>query len=346
VQPLGADDGRFLKACRREPTDTTPVWFMRQAGRYMPEYRRLRERHSLLDLCHAPELAAQVTLQPLRLGVDAAIIFADILLPFESLGLELSFAAGEGPQLGRPISNAADVDRLPPIVPEEHLGFVLDAIRLATRALPPGIPLIGFAGAPFTLASYAIEGGGSKSREFTRTKAFMREQPKAWHALLATFADLGGRFLGAQAAAGAKALQLFDSWVGHLSPEEYRDRVLPHSRRALALAGESGAPVIHFGTGTAPFLADFAAAGGDVVGVDWRIPLGKAWETIGADRAVQGNLDPQALLAPADERVRQVRAVLAEAAGRPGHIFNLGHGVLPQTPVAAVQAVVEQVHAG
>jgi uroporphyrinogen decarboxylase len=317
---------------------------MRQAGRYLPEYRALRERHSLLDLCHTPDLAAQVTLQPVqRLGVDAAILFADILLPFEPLGLGLSFAPGEGPQIARPIA-AADVERLPAVNPETDLAYVLEAVHLVRRALPDDVALIGFAGAPFTLASYAIEGGAT--REFTKTKALMLEAPDAWHRLLSTFADLVGRFLAAQARAGAQALQLFDSWVGFLSPAEYRTFVLPHSRRALALAAASGAPVIHFGTGTAPFLEDFASAGGDVIGVDWRIPLDEGWARIGHSRAIQGNLDPAALLAPAAECERQVRDVLARAGGRPGHIFNLGHGVRPETDAAAVRRVVELVHGG
>jgi uroporphyrinogen decarboxylase len=318
---------------------------MRQAGRYMPEYRKLREQHSILDLCHSPELAARVTLQPVeRLGVDAAILFADILLPFEPLGLGLSFAAGEGPHIANAISRQAEVERLPVLDPEQDLGYVLEAVRLARAALPVDIPLIGFAGAPFTLASYAIEGGST--RTFTRTKTLMYQAPDTWHLLLGKLADLVGRYLAAQARAGAQALQLFDSWVGCLSPADYRTYVLPHSRRALALAAASGVPIIHFGTGTAPFLEDFAGAGGDVIGVDWRIPLDEAWGRIGDTRAVQGNLDPAALLAPAAERDARVRDILARAAGRPGHIFNLGHGVLPETDVAAVRAVVELVHGG
>ena len=315
----------------------------------MPEYRKLREQHSILDLCHNPELAAQVTLQPVeRLGVDAAILFADILLPFEPLGLGLSFAAGEGPHIAHPLSRHAEIERLPLVDPEADLGYVLDAVRLARAALPADIPLIGFAGAPFTLASYAIEGGST--RTFTRTKTLMYQAPDTWHLLLSKFADLVGAYLAAQARAGAQALQLFDSWVGCLSPQDYRTYVLPHSRRALALAAESGVPIIHFGTGTAPFLEDFASAGGDVIGVDWRIPLDDAWRRIGESRAIQGNLDPAALLAPASERDRQVRAILARVAGggggRPGHIFNLGHGVLPETDVDAVKAVVDLVHGG
>jgi len=317
---------------------------MRQAGRYMPQYRKLRKAHSILDLCHNPELAAAITLQPVeRLGVDAAIIFADILLPFEPLRLGLRFAAGEGPLIDRPIRDASDVARLPSFNVEAELGFVLDAIRLARRALPADVPLIGFAGAPFTLASYAIEGGAS--RTFTKTKQFMYQTPDAWHLLLSKLAELVGEYLAAQARAGAQALQLFDSWVGCLSPDDYRTYVQPHSRKALSLTKDTGVPLIHFGTGTATFLEDFAAAGGDVISIDWRIPLDAAWSRVG-DRAIQGNLEPAALLAPAAERTRQVRDILKRAAGRPGHIFNLGHGVLPETDVAAVRAVVDLVHGG
>lgn len=320
---------------------------MRQAGRYMPAYRKLRERHSILDICHTPELAATVTLQPVeRLGVDAAIVFADILLPFEPLRLGLSFAAGEGPIIDRPIRDAADVERLPAFNIDAELGYVFDAIRLARRALPDDVPLIGFAGAPFTLASYAIEGGASRS--FTKTKRFMYQAPDTWHLLMDKLADLVGTYLAGQARAGAQALQLFDSWVGCLSPDDYRTYVQPHTTRALRLAGAAreggGVPTIHFGTGTATFLEDFAAAGGDVISVDWRIPLDAAWTRIGDKRAIQGNLDPAALLAPAAERDRQVRDILKRAGGRPGHVFNLGHGILPETDVAAVRAVVDLVH--
>ena len=310
----------------------------------MPQYRKLRQRHSILDLCHNPELAAAVTLQPVeRLGVDAAILFADILLPFEPLRLGLRFASGEGPVIDRPIRDAGDVERLPSFNVEAELGFVLDAIRLARRALPADVPLIGFAGAPFTLASYAIEGGAS--RTFTKTKQLMYQAPDTWHLLLSKLADLVGLYLAAQARAGAQALQLFDSWVGCLSPDDYRTYVQPHSRKALTLAKDAGVPLIHFGTGTATFLEDFTAAGGDVISVDWRIPLDAAWSRIG-DRAIQGNLDPAALLAPAGERTRQVRDILARAGRRAGHIFNLGHGVLPETDVAAIRAVVDLVHGG
>lgn len=311
----------------------------------MPEYRALRQRHSILDLCHDPELAAEVTLQPVRrLGIDAAILFADILLPFEPLGLGLSFAAGEGPQIARPIRTAADVAALPAVDPVHDLGYVLEAVRLANRALPPQVPLIGFAGAPFTLASYAIEGGAT--RTFTITKRFMYAETAAWHTLMERLADLVGRYLAAQAAAGAQALQLFDSWVGCLAPADYGEYVLPHSRRALELARGGGVPVIHFGTDTAGFLEEFAQAGSDVVGVDWRIPLDVAWERIGPARAIQGNLDPVTLLGPRSVLEARVRDILARARGRPGHIFNLGHGVLPETPIEALQTVVEIVHRG
>ena len=315
---------------------------MRQAGRYMAEYRALRERHSILELCHTPELAAQVTLQPIALGVDAAIIFADILLPFEPLGLGLSFAAGEGPKLEHPIRDAAAVTRLPAVDVADALAYVGEAIRLAVRALPREIPLIGFAGAPFTLASYAIEGGSS--RDWVRTKRFMYQHPDAWHALLGKLAEIVGAYLVMQARAGARALQLFDSWVGCLSPEDYRTYVLPHSRQAIALARKAGVPVIHFGTGTASFLADFAAAGGDVISIDWRVPLDAAWRTIGPGHAIQGNLDPVALFAPAAVREEKVRDVLTRAGGARGHIFNLGHGILPETPVDNVKAVIDFVH--
>lgn len=316
---------------------------MRQAGRYMAEYRALRERHSILELCRTPELAAEVTLQPIRrLGVDAAIVFADILLPFEPLGLGLSFARGEGPQIANPIREPAHVRRLPAVSPDVDLAYVMDAIRAVRRELPEHIPLIGFAGAPFTLASYAIEGGST--RDFARTKQFMYREPAAWHSLLETLADLIGRYLASQARAGANAVQLFDSWVGCLSPADYREFVQPHSRRAIQVATAAAVPVIHFGTGTAPFLEDLAAAGGDVISVDWRVELDRAWERIGPTRAIQGNLDPVALLAPGPGLDKRVREVLTRAAGRPGHIFNLGHGILPSTPVEAVQRVVELVH--
>jgi len=299
---------------------------MRQAGRYLPEYRALRQKHSLLELCHHPELAARVTLQPVeRLGVDAAILFADILLPFEPLGLGLSFVAGEGggPRITRPIREAKQVLELPRVDPATDLSYVMAGVRLAAAA---------------------IEGGAS--RDFVLTKRFMYTEPHAWHALMMRLAELVGGYLAAQAQAGARALQLFDSWVGCLSPADYDNYVFPHSQRALELARASGVPVIHFGTGTATFLADFDRAGGDVIGVDWRVPLDVAWERMGPGQAIQGNLDPVALLAPPAELEPRVRDVLERAAGRPGHIFNLGHGVLPETAVESLQRVVEWVHGG
>lgn len=314
---------------------------MRQAGRYLPEYRRIREKATLLEICHEPSLAAEVTLQPVtRLGVDAAIIYADILLPFEPLGLELRFAKGEGPVIGRPIRTKEDVERLPRVDPATELDHVHEALKLVGRELPKDVALIGFAGAPFTLASYAIEGGAS--RTFRTTKEFMYANPDAWHELLSKFAHLVGRFLAAQVAAGADIVQLFDSWVGCLSPQDYRRFVLPHSREAIRIARETGAPLIHFGTGTAGLLDLMSEAGGDVIGVDWRVPLDMAWERF-PGRGIQGNLDPVALFAPREELSRRVSDILDRARGRPGHIFNLGHGILPETPPEQVGAVVEMV---
>jgi len=336
---------RFLTACRRKPVDVTPVWFMRQAGRYMPEYRAARAQQSILEICHRPKLVAQISLQPVeRLGVDAAIVFADILLPFEPLGLGLSYAAGEGPKIWRPIRRPADVDKLQSVDPAQHLAYAIEGVRQTKAALAarfPDVPLIGFAGAPFTLASYAIEGGTSRS--FTTTKQFMYEQPKAWHTLAEKLSILVGRFLAQQAEAGADALQLFDSWAGCLSVDDYREFVLPHTRQALQLAGASGVPIIHFGTDTATLLEAMTEAGGDVIGVDWRIPLDEAWARIG-ERAIQGNLDPAVLLGPRPDLERRVKEILRRAGKRPGHIFNLGHGILPGTPVENVKAVVDLVH--
>lgn len=335
---------RFLAACRREPVDCTPVWFMRQAGRYMPEYRALRERYGILEIIQNPELALEVTLQPLAaFPLDAAIIFADILPLLSGMGLALEFVRGEGPLIHNPIRGAADIAALadPPV--EESLGFTLDAIRLTCAELGGRLPLIGFSGAPFTLACYAIEGGAS--RNYERAKGLMYGDPAAWDDLMGRLAERVGRYLAAQAAAGAQALQLFDSWAGALSPADYRRFVLPYSRRAIALAAASGVPVIHFGTGTAGFLEDFAGAGGDVLGLDWRVDLDRAWDRIGPERAVQGNLDPVALFAPWERLRAEANAVLARAAGRPGHIFNLGHGILPGTPVDQVRRLAEHVHA-
>lgn len=333
---------RFLRACRREPTDVTPVWFMRQAGRYMPEYRKLREKHSLLELCKTPELALEVTLQPLRLGVDAAILFADILLPLEPMGAPFEFAKGEGPVIHAPVRDERAIERLRVIDPEDGLGYVLQAIRLIRRELDGKVPLIGFAGAPFTLASYLVEGG--RSSHFVETKKLMYGAPRAFHALMAKLAEVVQRYLRAQVEAGAQAVQLFDSWVGALSPDDYREYVQPHVAHILHDVGTLGVPVIHFGTGTGSLLELQRDAGGTVIGVDWRTPLDDAWRRLGDGVAVQGNLDPTVLFAPRDVVERAAKAVLARAAGKSGHVFNLGHGILPETPVETVQALVDFVH--
>lgn len=332
----------FLRACRREPTPFTPVWLMRQAGRYMPEYRALRARVPFLELCKTPDLAAQVTIEAVeRLGVDAAILFSDILLILEPLGVGLEFTAGDGPAIRRPLRSGTDVDALAETHPEESVPFVFEAVRRIRRGLPDDVPLIGFAGAPFTLASYLIEGGAS--RHYLETKRLLYRDPGAWRALMERLVRLVTAYLNAQIAAGAQAVQLFDSWVGCLAPDDYRRFLLPHMR-TLIRGLTPGTPVIHFGTGTAGLLELLAEAGGDVIGVDWRIGLDTAWQRIGPDRAVQGNLDPLALFAPRAELRRQVRRVLDEAAGRPGHVFNLGHGILPQTPVENVRAMIDMVH--
>jgi len=284
-----------------------------------------------------------VTLQPIRaFDLDAAIIFADILPPLEAMGLALEFVHGEGPVIHNPLRRPADVAALRVPDPRESLGFTLEAIRLARRELEGRLPLIGFSGAPFTLASYAIEGEGS--RHFTLTKSLMYAEPSAWHSLMDKLATLVGDYLKAQAEAGAQVLQLFDSWAGALSPGDYRRYVLPYSLRAIKTAQSTGVPVIHFSTETAGMLEDIKAAGGDVIGVDWRVDLATAWRRLGGDVAIQGNLDPLALFAPLPELERQVSGILAQVAGRPGHIFNLGHGILPRTPVEHVAALVEMVH--
>jgi uroporphyrinogen decarboxylase len=332
---------RFLKACRREPVDRTPIWLMRQAGRYLSDYREVRKTHGLLEICRTPELAAEVTLQPIRkFGFDAAILFSDLLVPLEPLGIPFSFAQGEGPRIENPIRSRSDVSRLREVEPRESLAFTLEAIRILRRELE--VPLIGFAGAPFTLASYAIEGGPSKS--FEKTKALMYEDPETWHLLLSKLSSVVRAYLTAQIEAGVAAVQLFDSWVGALAPEDYRKLVLPHSRAILEPLAKLGVPRIHFGTGTAGILREMRDAGADVVGLDWRIDLDRGWSDVGGEIAVQGNLDPLALLAPRDVLLERVDLVLRQAGGRPGHIFNLGHGVLPGTPVENVQLLVEHVH--
>jgi uroporphyrinogen decarboxylase len=334
---------RFLRACRREPVDATPVWFMRQAGRYLPQYRALRQQYSLLQLCQNPELAVEVTLQPLEIiELDAAILFSDLLLPFTPMGLDFDFIKGEGPSIAVPVRSAADVDRLRTFEPQQALGHVLETIKLLRRELDGRVPLIGFGGAPFTLAAYAIEGGPSHS--YLLTKTFMYSEPRAWHRLCARFADVMADYLRAQIDAGVQAIQIFDSWAGTLGRQDYREFALPHTKRIFeALAGQ-GVPLIHFGVGTTAILSDLAEAGGDVIGVDWRQPLDAAWAVIGPDRGIQGNLDPAVLSAPRSRLLAAADDVLARAGGRTGHIFNLGHGVLPGTPVEHVQALAAHVH--
>jgi uroporphyrinogen decarboxylase len=316
---------------------------MRQAGRYMAEYRALREKYSLIDLCRNPELATQVTLQPVRrIDVDAAIIFSDLLLPLEPLGVPFSFVRDEGPVIQDPLRSPADVDRLRRFDPRDALAPVMKAVRLVQRELRGRVPLIGFAGAPFTLASYAIEGGHSTA--FARTKAFMYAEPQAWHRLCDLLAGVAADFLSAQIEAGVDAVQVFDSWVGALNARDYREFVLPHTRRIFDALSTHGVPTIHFGVGTSAILSEIREAGGDVIGADWRLPLDEAWARIGPDRAVQGNLDPTLLLGPLERVMAAADDVLARAGGRPGHIFNLGHGILPMTSVEHVQALARYVH--
>ena len=316
---------------------------MRQAGRYMSEYRELRERYSLLDICRTPDLATAVTLQPVRrIEVDAAILFSDLLLPLAPMGIPFDFVKGEGPAIERPLRSEGDLAAVRRFEPRESLAHVLTAIRQIQRELRGRVPLIGFAGAPFTLASYAIEGGHSNS--FAHTKSLMYGYPAAWHRFCDLLADVAGEYLAAQVEAGVDAVQVFDSWVGVLNAQDYREFILPHTRRIVERIAPLGVPTIHFGVGTAAILPEIREAGGDVIGADWRTPLGEAWERIGFDRAVQGNLDPTVLLGPLDRIFAKTDEVLEGAAGRPGHIFNLGHGILPTTPVEHVQAVARYVH--
>jgi uroporphyrinogen decarboxylase len=331
-----------MRACRREPAPYTPIWLMRQAGRYMQEYRDIRSRVGFLELCKSPSLAAEVTVTAAeRLGVDAAIIFADILLILEPMGLQLEFAKGEGPVIHNPIRAAADVKRLREIEDVGELEFVFEAIRQTRAALKSNLPLIGFSGAPFTLASYMVEGGASK--DYVRTKSLMYNDSGAWHAMMSLISRALVKYLNAQVAGGAQALQLFDSWVGALAPDDYQQYVLPHTKSVIEGVNPA-APVIHFGTGTSTLLELMREAGGNVIGLDWRIALDEGWRRVGSDVGVMGNLDPVALFAGQDHIRAQAKKILEHAGGRPGHIFNLGHGILPQTPVENVIALVEAVH--
>ena len=334
----------FLRACRGLPVERTPVWLLRQAGRYQPEYRAIREKHSLLEVIRTPELAAQVTLLPVdAFGLDAAIVFSDILPPLQGMGLELDFVKGDGPRIGNPIASARDVDLLAAPPAEETMAGTLEAIRLVRAELEPrDIPVIGFAGAPFTLASYAIEGGTSK--DFTRTKAFMLSEPAAWKRLLGKLVTVQGDYLLAQANAGAQALQVFDSWAGRaLGREDYLRYVAPHNRELFGKVAAAGVPVVNFSLGVGSYLSEAAACGGDVVGLDWSLPLDEAWSRVGFERPVQGNLDPASLLAPWRALRARIDDVLERAGGRPGHVFNVGHGLVPQTPVDNVRRLVEHV---
>jgi uroporphyrinogen decarboxylase len=316
---------------------------MRQAGRYMSEYRALRERYSLLDLCRTPDLATEVTLQPVRrIDVDAAILFSDLLLPLEPMGIPFDFVRGEGPIVDQPLRSEADLARVRRFEPREALEYVLQAIRQIKHDLGARAPLIGFAGAPFTLASYAIEGGHSSN--FAHTKALMYGAPASWHRFCETIADVTAEYLVAQIEAGVDAVQVFDSWVGALNAADYREFILPHSRRLFDRVRPLGVPAIHFGVSTGAILHEMRNAGGDVIGADWRTPLDEAWQRIGPDRAIQGNLDPTILLGPLDRVFSATDDVLARAGGRPGHIFNLGHGILPSTPLDHVQALARYVH--
>jgi uroporphyrinogen decarboxylase len=335
-------DAPFLLACRNRPADRVPVWFMRQAGRSLPEYRRLRGTGSILDAVRDPDLAAEITLQPVRrYGVDAAILYSDIVVPVAAVGFGVEIAPGVGPVVARPFRHASDLDRLPPLDPEADCPYVAETVRLAVARLDD-VPLIGFAGAPFTVASYLIEGG--PSRDLGRTKALMLGRPELWARLLDRLADMAVASLQAQVAAGAAAVQLFDSWAGTLSPDLYERCVLPASAKVFAAVAELDVPGIHFGVTTGELLPLLAEAGAGVVGVDWRVPLDEARRRLGPDVAVQGNLDPAVCLAPWPAVEERVRDVLARNGGRPGHVFNLGHGVLPDTDPAVLERVVALVH--
>ncbi|HEY4361461.1 MAG TPA: uroporphyrinogen decarboxylase [Bryobacteraceae bacterium] len=332
-------NSRFLEACRRRPTDVRPVWFMRQAGRYMKQYRDIRAKNGILEICKRPDLAAQVTLQPVEiLDVDAAIIFADLLLPVEPMGLKLRFAAGEGPVIDNPVRTSSDIDSLS-ISNTDELGYVGETIQLVNKALAGKVPVIGFVGAPFTMASYMIEGGPSKN--FLKTKQMMYRDEMLWRRLMGKLVDVLGAFAVLQVAAGVRIMQVFDSWVGALGPDDYVRYVAPYSRALIERIRAAGVPVIHFGTGAAGFFRELHAAGGDVMGVDWRINIDQAWMDISYRSAVQGNLDPAVLLAPIPELRMRVHELLRRTGSRPGHIFNLGHGILPETPVENVKACVE-----
>jgi uroporphyrinogen decarboxylase len=334
-------NSRFLDACRRRPTDVRPVWFMRQAGRYMKQYRDIRAKHGILEICKRPDLAATVTLQPVEaLDVDAAIIFADLLLPVETMGLKLQFLSGEGPRIDNPVRTSSDIDSLS-ISNADDLGYVGEAIQIVVKALSGRVPVVGFVGAPFTIASYMIEGGPSKN--FLKTKQLMYRDETLWRRLMGKIVDVLGPFALMQVASGARAIQVFDSWVGALGPDDYVRFVQQYSRALIERIRSASVPVIHFGTGASGFFKELHAAGGDVMGVDWRINIDQAWMDISYRSAVQGNLDPAALFSPLPELKARVHELLKRTGVRPGHIFNLGHGILPETPVDNVKALVQMV---
>ena len=339
---MSAPDSRFVLACRRQPVDTTPIWLMRQAGRYMPEYRKVRKQHSLLEICKNPELAADVTITAAeRLGVDAAIIFADLLLPLEVMGLDFEFLREEGPKIHSPVRDGNAVAQLKTDRAAD-LGYVAESVQIVARHFDNRLPVIGFCGAPFTLASYMIEGGSS--RHFVHTKRLMYCSPEAWDELMRRTIRVLSQYATEQAKAGADALQIFDSWVGCLSPADYVKFVLPHTRALVAELKATGVPVIYFGTDTATLLPSIKQTRAEVISVDWRIPIDDAFEMLGDNFAVQGNLDPVVLFAAEKEVRRQARELLKRTSGRIGHIFNLGHGILPETPVENVIALVDEVH--
>jgi uroporphyrinogen decarboxylase len=334
---------RFIDACARRPTDMTPIWLMRQAGRYLPEYRAIRDRLSFIEMCKRPDVACEVTLQPLRrFDLDAAIVFADILLPLEPMGIGFHFAPEGGPVIEQPIRSGRDVHGIRPVDPRTELDYVMEALRLVRREIDGKAALIGFAGAPFTLASYVVEGG--HSRNYEHVKQLMLEDPVTFGRLMELLAEVAAGYLLAQIEAGAQAVQLFDSWVGALAPFDYERLVLPHVRYVLDSVRGHGAPVIYFANGAAGMLDLVGQAGADVYGVDWRVPLDRAWQALGGDVAVQGNLDPAALLGPPAAIEERATDVLHRAGGRPGHIFNLGHGLLPTTPPDHVKHLVDAVH--
>ena len=333
---------RFLRACRREPVDRTPIWLMRQAGRYLPEYRALRDQYDMLTMCRAPELAVEVTLQPLKhFDLDAAILFSDIMIPLRGMGIDFEIVESVGPVVANPVRDQRTADALRVIEPERDVPFVIEAVRALRRELDGKVPLIGFAGAPFTLASYIVE--GKPSRDLLLTKQLMHTNPAAWHTLMDKLAQTIAAYLRAQIDAGAQAVQLFDSWVGALSPCDYREFVLPHSKKIFDALAATRVPRIHFGTGTATLLELMREAGGDVIGIDWRVPLDQAWRRLG-DIALQGNLDPAIMLTTPEIVEKHAREILTQARGHCGHIFNLGHGVLPSTPIENVERLVEVVH--